>query len=108
MSYDQSELEKKQNEAVVRFVEEALTKRTKELFPQISDADLPKVVEIIHNDMRTNANPKLRGVGLQEYGLQDSASIAKIANMQGSITAAIVGLGSDVMEPGAVDLIMWR
>ena len=65
-------------------------------------------MEIIHEDMRKNSKPKLHGKGLSAYGLDDDASIAKIASMQGSIAAAIVVLGSDVMEPGAVDLIMWR
>lgn len=94
-------------EATPKFVDAALSHRLKELFPQITDEQLPKIVAIVHEDMRSELDTGMMDK-LAAFDLGERESVQQqVFQMQWAIGGAISGLGIDILEPDAVDQIIW-
>ena len=108
MYQDQVSLERAMEEATPKFVEAALTSRLKTVFPNVSETDLPAIVTLVHEDMKVERATSDLMQELAPYRLGEPAQVREeVSKMQWAIGGALMGLGTDILEPDAVDQILW-
>lgn len=103
----QDQYEARMNEAIPAFSKQALLHKLGELYPQLNQAQLGQLVNRVLR-WRNGAQPdRLADLKPYEFGHSTEHVLANIAQAQQDIGVAVSGLGIDVLEDNAVDMIQW-
>lgn len=103
------ELDEQMRAATPRFIDEAIASRLPEVLPKVQRRDIPSLVRLIHEDMKVAEHESDIVSKLAPYYLGTPEEIEpEIRNIQWSIAGALTGLGTDILEPGAVRQIRWN
>lgn len=100
-------LDAQMDDAIPKFIDEALKIRIAQLFPHLSTLDQNTLADTVHNYMKADGDSKNFQISLLQLKIADVTDLINIGNMAHDIQIAISGMGIAIMEPDSVKQIFW-